>query len=261
MNNLHITNFRKQLPDYLSWLKPWDVEMVRLGDGADGGYIIPTSVINKADALLSMGLGENWTFDENWKQLKPNDPVHMYDGTVTKASLPEIPWQWPNRNLVAMYEKFFNCTPGVKHYVEMIGNGRSDTNLEYCINRLGVKNIFLKMDIEGGEYTLIDDLVKFKDNIIGMATELHGFNTNRQRFYDAVTKICSQYVIVHVHANVGVLPLGVEGLTDAVEITFLRKDLCDSRTQRNELYMPGLDCTNHIGCFDMEYFFEKNTKS
>jgi hypothetical protein len=117
------------------------------------------------------------------------------------------------------------------------------------------------MDIEGGEYTLIDDLIRFKDNIIGMATELHGFNTMRGQFHDAVTKICSEYVIVHVHANVGVPPLGVEGLTDAVEITFLRKDLCDSRTQRNELYLPNLDITNHKGCFDMEYFFDENNKS
>jgi hypothetical protein len=57
-------------------------------------------------------------------------------------------------------------------------------------------------------------------------------------------------------------PLGAEGLTDAVEITFLRKDLCESRTQRNELYLPELDAGNHKGVFDIEYFFKPhdNTK-
>lgn len=260
MHDPNITNFRKQLPNYLSWLKPWDVELVRIGNKADGGYLVPKSVIDQADGLLSMGLGENWSFDEHWRELKPTDPVHMYDGTVVKASLPETAWQWPDRNLNAMYEKFFNCTPGVKHYVEMIGNGRTDTNLKTCIDRLGVENIFLKMDIEGGEYTLIDDLIKFKQNILCMATELHGFNTNRQQFQNAVAKICSEYVIVHVHANVGVPPWGSEGLTDALEITFLRKDLCNSRTQRNELYLPELDSGNHFGLFDMEYFFEDSAK-
>jgi hypothetical protein len=257
MRDPTITNFRKQLPNYLSWLTPWAVDMIRLGDGADGGYIIPASILDKADALLSMGLGENWTFDENWRQLKPNDPVHMYDGTVTKASLPEIPWQWPNRKLGELYEKFFNCTPGVKHYVEMIGNGRTDTNLETCINRLGSKNIFLKMDIEGGEYTLINDLIRLKDNIVCMATEMHGVNTNRPLFQAAVQKICTEYVIIHVHGNVGVPPWGVEGLTDALEITFLRKDLCDSRAQRHDFYLPNLDAGNHFDLFDIEYFFEE----
>ena len=262
MQDPNITNFRKQLPDYLNWLKPWAVEMVRLGDGADGGYVIPEIVLDKADALLSMGLGENWTFDENWKQLRPNDPIHMYDGTVTKASLPQTAWQWAERDLVTLYENFFNCTPGVKHYAEMIGNGRADTNLQTCITRLGCKNIFLKMDIEGGEYTLINDLVNLKDNIIGMATELHGINTNRPNFQNAVLALCTEYVIVHVHGNVGMPPLGAEGLTDAVEITFLRKDLCESRTQRNELYLPELDAGNHKGVFDIEYFFKPhdNTK-
>lgn len=255
MQTTEIYNFRKQLPDNLSWLKPWEVELVRIGNPGDGGYLVPQAVIDKSDALLSMGLGENWTFDEHWKDLKPNDPIHMYDGTVTKASLPEQAWQWPDRDLNSMYEKFFNCTPGVKHYVEMIGNGRTDTNLETCIQRLDAKNIFLKMDIEGGEYTLIDDLIRFKDNIVCMATEMHGVNTQRNLFRDSVDKICSEYVIVHVHGNVGVPPYGPEGLTDALEITFLRKDLCNSRTQRNELHIPHLDYGNHFGVFDIEYFF------
>lgn len=260
MHDPNITNFKKQLPDYLSWLKPWDVELVRVGNEGDGGYLIPKSIIDKCDGLLSMGLGENWTFDSDWKKLKPNDPIHMYDGTVTKASLPEHAWQWPDRNLLAMYEQFFNCTPGVRHYHEMIGNGRTDTNLEACIRRLGVNNIFLKMDIEGGEYTLVDDLVKYNRNILCMATEIHGFNTLRDQFNEFISKVCSEYVIVHVHPNVGVPPLGAEGLTDALEITFLRKDLCESRSQRNELYLPGLDSGNHFGAFDIEYFFENSSK-
>jgi hypothetical protein len=260
MQTENITNFRKQLPNDLDWLKPWDVELARIGNPGDGGYLVPTALINKCDGLLSMGLGENWTFDEHWHELKPNDPIHMYDGTVTKASLPEHAWQWPDRDLCSMYEQFFNCTPGVRHYMEMIGNGRTDTNLETCIRRLGVKNIFLKMDIEGGEYTLIDDLIRYKDNILGMATEIHGVNTRRDLFCQSMFKICSEYVIVHVHANIGVPPFGPEGLTDALEITFLRKDLCEARTQRNELYIPGLDHGNHFGAFDMEYFFDYTKK-
>ena len=251
------TNFVKKLPDYLSWLMPTDVELVRIGNNADGGYLVPVVALAKADALLSMGLGENWTFDEEWHQLKPSTPIHMYDGTVVKALLPPVPWQWPDRDLVTMYEQFFNCTAGVRHYVEMIGKGPTDTNLERCIERLNANHILAKIDIEGGEYTMIDDIINNKDKIICLATEMHGVNTNRAQFEQATLMLCQEYDIVHVHSNIGVSPFGPEGLHDALEITFLRKDLCAGAPKRYELYRPGLDFANHLGMFDIEYYFDK----
>lgn len=252
-----ITNFKKQLPNHLDWLIPTDVELVRIGNDADGGYLVPKIILKKADALVSLGLGENWTFDEEWHALRPNDPIHMYDGTVTKSSLPQTPWQWPDRDLVSMYEQFFNCTPGVRHYVEMIGRNRAETDLETCINRIDSNNIFIKMDIEGGEYTLIDDIVKNKNKIVGIAAEMHFVNTNRALFHQAMLTLRREYAVVHVHSNIGVAPQGVEGLNDALEITFLRKDFCAKNPKRYELYKPGLDFVNHIGLFDIEYYFEQ----
>jgi len=251
-----------QLPDHLSWLCPVDVDLIRLGDKTDGGYLIPKIAFDTADSLLSLGLGENWSFDEEWHSLKPNDPVHLYDGTKTKLSFPPPNGVW-NRfqplDLVAMYENFFQGNR--RHWTENIGNNRGETSLRLCLDRLGGKNVFLKTDIEGGEYTMLQDLLDNSNRIIAIAAEFHGVNSNRPQFQAAIMKLKEKYDIIHVHANI-TQPLGPDGLTEAIEITLLRKDLCPNAPKIYDFYRDQ-DYSNLIGFFDMEYWFEepKDTKT
>ena len=253
-------NFIKQLPNDLDWLVPVDVEMVRLGDKTDGGYVIPKIAFDTADALLSLGLGENWSFDEDWHYFKPKDPIHLYDGTKTKLTfpLPEHVWnRFEPLDLTQMYTDFFQDNR--RHWVENIGNGRGETPLSVCLDRIKGKNVLLKSDIEGGEYTMIQDIVDNRDRIVSIAAEFHGVNTKRAQFKDAIMALKEHYEIVHVHANI-TQPFGPEGLTEAIELSLLRKDLCIGAEKLYKFYRD-IDYTNLIGYWDIEYWFEKPKKA
>lgn len=253
-------NFVKQLPNSLDWLLPVDVESIRLGDKTDGGYVIPKVALEQADALLSLGLGENWSFDEEWYQLKPNDPIHLYDGTKTKLTfpMPEHVWnRFETLDLVSMYTNFFQGNR--RHWVENIGNNRGETPLSVCLDRLGSSNVFLKTDIEGGEYIMLPDLLANHDRIMAIAAEFHGVNSKRDQFQAAIMALKEHYEITHVHANI-TQPFGPEGLTEAIEITLLRKDLCKGADKNYKFYRD-IDYSNLIGFFDLEYWFEKPKKA
>ncbi len=63
------------------------------------------------------------------------------------------------------------------------------------------------------------------------------------------------YVLVHVHANNHV-GTGNEGLTDCMELTWVRKDFVPSNLDlRRKFYIDGLDFSNVHGQEDLRYCF------
>ena len=61
------------------------------------------------------------------------------------------------------------------------------------------KNIFLKIDIEGHEYRILDDILKIQNNIIGLAIEFHDVDLHLKRIEDFIKKF--KLKIIHIHIN------------------------------------------------------------
>lgn len=243
-----------KLPESLAWLCPIDgVELTRLGNMMDGGYVVPVDIIQQSEALLSLGLGDNWTFDQDWHRLKPQDAIHMYDGTVDPDQL-RVQYNIPvrrNIDLRAEYDRFFQAPR--QHWQENVGPGADQTSLATCLARLGSRRIFIKMDIEGGEYPMIGDLINYRDHITGMVMEFHFCNGGREQFQTAVQSLQVWYDIVHVHGNNHV-DTGPEGLTDCMELTLInRQYIKNSSGQRRRFYIDGLDFSNVHGQEDLRY--------
>jgi len=241
-----------KLPEELSWLCPVNTpDLIRLGGHMDGGYLVPRGVVEQSQALLSLGLGDDWTFDEDWHTLKPNDAIHMYDASVSKESLAVR----INRsvrghlNLSEMYEQFFQDNRC--HIKQHIG----PDNFANALEQLGNKNIFIKMDIENAEYGLIDLIAEKHQLITGIAMEWHGCNNRNQRWKDAVTKLQQYYDIVHLHGNNHV-KIDADGIFSCMELTHVRKDLINATELRKQIYLPDLDYSNVHGKDDTEYYFE-----
>ena len=52
----------------LNELQPYRIgEMVRVGDKEDGGYVIPNYFRDSRLTLISIGLGDNWSFENQGK--------------------------------------------------------------------------------------------------------------------------------------------------------------------------------------------------
>jgi hypothetical protein len=204
------------------YLVPADVELVRIGNpDTDGGYVVPQLAVDAADAVLSLGIGEDWSFDQHWHQLRPNTVIHSYDATIEN----------------------YNPAPPIHHYYENVGKQfiRSEfTEFATALTRLPGDKVFVKMDIEGGEYTLTQDILSNKKRIVGLVIEYHGAaSTSQHCFVEELPALAQYYQCVHIHAN-NSGPV-VDGFPDYLELTFLRRDLCTTTAQRFDTYMAHLD--------------------
>jgi hypothetical protein len=242
---------KKPLSKSLSYLAPLaEPDMIRIGHPKfDGGYVIPKIAMDKAHGLLSLGINFDWSFDEHWHQLNPNHPIHGYDGTIH-----------PDRMPLDIRESYYNFYKDkVVHYMEMAGgeNNRNVVALNTMLDRLNCNQLFIKMDIEGSELLMIEDLVNFSNHITGIAVEFHSLCHKRRDFEYAVKRLQTQYEIVHVHGNNGgTLKCCIDNVPDVIELTFLRKNLCRGVERRKNFYIPELDRSNTQGAYDYEMYLE-----
>ena len=241
-----------KLPPELLWMCPIATpDLVRLGQNMDGGYIVTQTAINHSQALLGFGLGEDFSFEQDWHVHKPADPIHVYDSSVTRDSL-QLIYNLSVRghlDLKLMYDKFFQGN--VIHQPQHI----SSDNLVQALDGTGVDQVFIKMDIEGAEYDLLDALINNHHRITGIAMEWHGCAADSTKWREAVARLQEYYTIVHVHSNPqsSLDPVGIRG---CMELTHIRHDLINGSELRKQIHIPGLDYPNLVGFDDYEYYFE-----
>ena len=249
------------LPDRLSFLNPYVVDdLRRYGNGHDGGYLLPASIVDELDAVLSFGLSTDWSLEEALSLRHPERTIHVYDHTVGakafRRSLKNSFFKFlSGRTSLADlrhrhethrgYRSFF--TANHVHYRERMFNRQDNANdatLAIAFARLGpVRQVFLKMDIEGSEYRVIPQIAPFADRIAVIAIEFHDTDPLRPVFETQIKSLLDNFTIVHVHGN-NIAGIAADGLPDALEITFLNKRFAIAGKQRDQLPVAGLDLPN-----------------
>jgi hypothetical protein len=260
------------LPASLQWLNPIIVpDLIRLGRSVDGGYVVPRGEMVAADALLSFGLGTDWTFEQDVVRLNPNIRVHVYDHSVHDRRFMEgVVRAWRNysggggaadevREWVELYESYRGFFQGARtHFCERLFDrpaNLNDTTPQKSLERLAdAQRLIVKMDIEGGEYRVIDALLAHQQRIRLMIIEFHATEFLRKVFLAKLQEIGRFYEIVHVHGNNYSAPAR-DGLPDVLEITVLHKSACGSGPRRQRLPVAGLDFPNDPAKPDLEMVF------
>ncbi|SRR5258706_8250004 len=258
-------------PIQLSDFHPVGCEsLARIGSANDGGYVVPLNAISAAHALVSFGLSHDWTFERDFKKNNADAIIHCYDHTVSlrtvfqysigqllrfvllfrASSLPKA-FTWID------YILFFR---GDKtHFKQRIWRDRqlNGATIEDVFSRLPAEcQVFVKMDIEGSEYRVLDDLLRHSQNIVSIAIEFHDVDILSDRFNSLVEKIKRDFYIVHIHGNNmgGTTPFN---FPIAPEITFLNKRFFNSAPSpsRSKYPIPGLDRPNNPRLPDFAFEF------
>lgn len=211
----------------MSW-KPVPVQdLVRVGPASDGGYVAAGATLAPVTLLLSMGLNDDWRFEEEF-HARTGASILCFDGSVdtrfwVRHAIRQVRARAFGKALdFFRYRRFFS-RPGISHRRQMIGfDGPGTVSLSTILAEVSDAHIFLKMDIEGGEYRILDQIVEHRARFTGIVMELHDVDLHRDRiarFFEAMR----EFVIVALYPNnVG----GVDRQGDPVliEISMARAD-------------------------------------
>ena len=55
--------------------------MIRIGNAGDGGYVIPARSLNAVEHLVSIGISDDWNFEEEAARRSPAIRIDGYDRT------------------------------------------------------------------------------------------------------------------------------------------------------------------------------------
>lgn len=205
----------------------------RLGARNDGGYVV-AELDGEYDCYISAGISNEESFTRDFMSnynLNIND-CYGFDGTIE-----DYPYQY-TRN-IQFIKKNINSF-----------NDDNNTNMSFLTEKYN--HIFLKIDIEGGEYPWLlqieeHQLNKFKQIVIEFhGITNHGWNCNYHNKVKCLTKLLKTHYIVHAHGN-NHGPV-VNNIPDVIELTYINKNCLDYVPQLNTQPLPiaNLDFPNNI---------------
>ncbi|MDC0200637.1 FkbM family methyltransferase [Candidatus Pelagibacter sp.] len=217
----------------------YEYKLIRYGKDNDGGYLVEENSIFQSNSLISLGLGHDWSFEKDYYKANKK-PIYCYDHSVSYSSIKKYSFKslgsyffrvfkpkylfrkeffsnmFYDIFLFNNYKKFFKNN--VKHFQYKIGPGKNGTNLNYIFNKKNIETpTFLKIDIEGSEYRILDELIKFQNNLTGIVIEFHDFDIHINRIIKFVESF--EMDLVHIHPQ-NPAPLNDENIPTQLEISF-----------------------------------------
>lgn len=220
---------------FLRIFQPYFCEdIVRLGKDNDGGYLVNKQDILKTKKLISLGVGDDYSFEKDFMAI--NDcPIVAFDGTIDS-----------NQEFIK------NFYSGDKNFINKnIGNKEGEVSFKSI---LGQQDVFLKCDIEEHEYGILNDIIIHSKLFTGIAIEFHNIN-GKEHFNELLNFIAKvELKLVHVHVNNWFYYTTEQGcIPDVIELTFTSSD---NVTLDDDIKFPHkLDMSNRPGGEDFQIVF------
>lgn len=259
-------------------------DLIRVGNKKkDGGYVISERQIGLTKILIGLGIHYDWSFEEEYKKKNRGAILNCYDFSVGRwdfikgfiLSLLSIisPNKYANAILNKRIPDFFLqpfieistlfrflsfFKPSKQNY--FFRKGISDFRSKRFItthdmfnniknfNDLPEDSVFLKMDIEGSEYDVLEDILPYSSKINGMVIEFHNLKQLWNEFNLLLDKLIEDYEIVHMHGNNCCGYINDTRVPNLLEFSFIKRKLLKTdeiNLVNNKSYpIAGLDIPN-----------------
>jgi hypothetical protein len=262
-------------PKLMELIRPLQLDdMIRLGRLNDGGYVISARCLNVTRHLISGGYGNDWSFEKSFLQKSNLKSVIILDYSINYRILAfsiirEIrngikQLKFPKRLIFCFKDliKFIllRLNPKVSYLCEkLIGfDDVSDSrgmSLERLFSGINSPNgIFLKIDIEGSEYEVLDKLDLFSESLVGAVIEFHEVDSNNMHFMKLIQKLKQFFYIVNVHFN-NYSMTNAQGFPTAIEISFIHKRFVSENLRNASIIPSRLDQPNNPKVVDFSYAY------
>tara|TARA_Y100000590_G_scaffold356249_1_gene410377 strand:- start:5546 stop:6352 length:807 start_codon:yes stop_codon:yes gene_type:complete len=251
-------------------------DLVRLGRNADGGYVVNSEIIEGCKNLISFGMGKDWSFELDYLKKNKSTKIYMYDHSVSSYPYIKDILKYFRRFITfrvkykdfalriksfQSYLKFMNLK-NLSFYKEKISHpakNKNEADIDLVFKRIkSTEDVVMKIDIEGSEYEVINQIIKHSSRIKMLIFEFHFIHTNEKIFFESVKKLQELFYITHIHGNNHNRQLD-SGMPCDLEITFLNKKFSRETSEYSyEFPMKNLDFPNNPYKEDIFFSFTKD---
>ena len=236
----------------------------RVGRNNDGGYLICKNSILNSDTLISFGISDDFSFEENFQKIK-NVNIFAFDPTVNSRfflkqllhsviKIKFINFFLQLKNFVS-FKKFFS-RPNNKIFLKKIGKG-GEAIYEYMafdkileLDNIG-KKLFFKIDIEGAEYRILNYLIKNSNRIEGLVIEFHNVDVNLELILNFIKEF--KLKLIHIHGN-NWSTYGENNIPSSIELSFAKDPI---EIGKNVIFPHELDQKNNPNLKEIELLFSE----
>ncbi|MDR2408408.1 MAG: FkbM family methyltransferase [Bacteroidales bacterium] len=242
-------------------------DLVRIGNEYDGGYILSERQIGKTGIVLSFGVRDDWTFEEDFSRRK-EVRIYSYDYSTKDLLFASKKLTRTCAAIVyhilrlngKMVKRHFNHYMLSKNFYNFFDNKsrffvpkfieQYDDEQNICFDTIFKElgsiddlSVFLKMDIEGAEYLCLPQLMPYVHKLNGMVIEFHNLAVADTKFEMLLDEFAKQFYVSHVHGNNFVGLIYKTNIPSVLEMTFINKSLVDEKVVLSNKNYPieGLD--------------------
>jgi len=201
-----------EIPENLSFIKHYfsahHQYLVKLGGFKDGGYVADYFSLMQSKLLISGGVGSNVRFESDFFDVNQRLHIILVDPTVSVLRMIVRGFY----HFIKKGQSGFRSLSEVLNYLFLVrhaqlikkylGNSFSINDILAQVN-LGTseKSVFIKLDIEGAEYDLLQDIIDVKEKLTGVCIEFHDLHDSENRKKLAQFLADLHFSIVHISVN------------------------------------------------------------
>lgn len=225
------------------------LEFIRIGRENDGGYVVPFVALKKSDCLMGYGIADDISFERDYSQ-RFNKHSFGFDCGVQNIETGD--------NRCHFYSECIgnsNCLYGDQKSSEQIASFSEQ------LHRLNLANkkVFVKMDIEGAEFDVMDDILNHERNITGMVLEIHIPRDDPKKALELMSAVNRYFVLIHLHGNnysgdYFKTKHSMNAIPTVLELTYINKNIIDSyEISKNQKCPRSLDQRNSTNIPECEF--------
>ena len=187
-------------------LKPkHEYNLIRLGKKNDGGYLVDRESVVNSKVLISLGINDDWSFEEHFLKLNPNVNIKCFDDKLDilfliKKIVKQIFITDSFKKIFILISKIKNLLTylNLKKKIKFIKKYIHYKDLHKILKKES-DNIFLKIDIEGGEYRLLNEILSNQKKFNGVILEFHDCDLHINKIYNFIKSM--KLKLIHIHGN------------------------------------------------------------
>jgi hypothetical protein len=196
--------------------------IIRIGSIRDGGYFVTKRLVENSAFLISAGISYNAEFERDFKDINPNCRIIMIDGSYNFISYFLRPFYW------FFFKKSYKSKisglidmillKNEEIFIKKFIGTSSGISLSFLIDKyIGDEQGYFKMDIEGSEYGLLDQIIKYKSHFNGISIEFHNVPDHIDEINNFISSISMGLIGLKINEIGG---LAANGIPNTIELCF-----------------------------------------